>query len=460
MDSKNENREFTQNACKLCAPLGACLAYKGVKGAIPFLHGSQGCATYIRRYLISHFREPLDIAASNFSEASTIFGGGEALKTGILNIVRQYSPEMIGLASTCLSETIGEDVPLALRELNVAKNVAGLPPMPFASTPSYAGTHADGFQAAVLAMVRELSGKDAEDRSCPADSRPRVNLFPGMLSTADLRHLKEISEDFGLKPVILPDYSETMDGGPWTEYQKLPPGGTPVSEIKGMPGSSMSLEFGNVSPLGSSAAEYLEKEFGVSFRRMERPVGVKATDYFLSVLSHVSGKPVPEKYEKERARLIDSYVDGHKYVAGKTAAVFGEADMVTSICAFLSEIGITPVIAASGDMNSRFVAALKSAVPDFDEKDIRIIDAADFRDIEEAVEELSPDILIGSSKGFAMSRRTGIPLLRTGMPIHDRMGGSRILQIGYRGTQAFFDSICNTLMEKMQAGSEVGYTYI
>jgi nitrogenase molybdenum-iron protein alpha/beta subunit len=52
----------TQNACKLCAPLGAALVFKGIRGAVPLLHGSQGCSTYIRRYLISHFREPVDIA--------------------------------------------------------------------------------------------------------------------------------------------------------------------------------------------------------------------------------------------------------------------------------------------------------------------------------------------------------------------------------------------------------------
>ena len=41
----------TQNACKLCNPLGACLAFRGIESCVPFLHGSQGCATYIRRYL-------------------------------------------------------------------------------------------------------------------------------------------------------------------------------------------------------------------------------------------------------------------------------------------------------------------------------------------------------------------------------------------------------------------------
>ena len=72
-----EHPEFpsgSTNPCKLCTPLGACLAFKGIAGTVPLLHGSQGCATYIRRYLISHFREPIDIASTNFSEDSAVFG--------------------------------------------------------------------------------------------------------------------------------------------------------------------------------------------------------------------------------------------------------------------------------------------------------------------------------------------------------------------------------------------------
>ncbi|MDR1813320.1 MAG: hypothetical protein LBR18_00510, partial [Tannerella sp.] len=32
------------NACKQCTPLGACIAFRGIKGSLPMLHGSQGCA--------------------------------------------------------------------------------------------------------------------------------------------------------------------------------------------------------------------------------------------------------------------------------------------------------------------------------------------------------------------------------------------------------------------------------
>ena len=151
------------NACKLCTPLGACLAFRGVAGAIPFLHGSQGCATYIRRYLISHFREPMDIAASNFSEQSAVFGGGANLKTGLANVLRQYQPSLVGLATTCLSETIGEDVPGHLREFR--ESVTGAPPpIVHVSTASYRGTHMDGYHAAVRALVETLTGAAGPDK--------------------------------------------------------------------------------------------------------------------------------------------------------------------------------------------------------------------------------------------------------------------------------------------------------
>src|SRR5512133_2131655 len=126
----------TRNACKLCSPLGASIVFKGIRGCLPMLHGSQGCATYIRRYLISHYKEPVDIASSNFSEESAIFGGGQNFKSAVENIIHQYKPRLIGVASTCLSETIGDDIRLFLSRM-LDEN----PDLPagfvYASTPSY-----------------------------------------------------------------------------------------------------------------------------------------------------------------------------------------------------------------------------------------------------------------------------------------------------------------------------------
>ncbi|WP_298431689.1 nitrogenase component 1, partial [Geobacter sp.] len=40
-----------------CQPLGAELVAHAFEGSLPFVHGSQGCASYYRSTLNRHFRE-------------------------------------------------------------------------------------------------------------------------------------------------------------------------------------------------------------------------------------------------------------------------------------------------------------------------------------------------------------------------------------------------------------------
>jgi nitrogenase molybdenum-iron protein NifN len=442
----------TQNACKLCNPLGACLAFRGIENSVSFLHGSQGCATYIRRYLISHYKEPIDIASSNFNEDTAVFGGSHNLKLGLKNVSQQYKPAVIGIATTCLSETIGDDVPMILKEYKAIVGDAPMPIMIFASTPSYQGSHIDGFHAAVQATVKTL-----------AEAGPKtnvVNLFPGMISPSDIRYMKEIMSDFGIPYVLLPDYSQTMDGGPWGEYHRISPGGTPTSAIASSGSAMASIEFGSTLEAAKSAAGYLEATFGVPRHHMALPIGIKASDRFFATLETLSGKPMPETHQDERRRLVDAYADGHKYVFGRKVIIYGEEDLVISMASFLHEIGVVPVLCASGGKSGQMKKRLLEIIPNMDELGITAREGVDFVDIENETETLKPDFLIGNSKGFTMSKKSELPLIRIGFPIHDRFGGQRLHHLGYRGTQELFDRIVNTVIEQRQNSSEIGYTYM
>ena len=443
----------TQNACKLCNPLGACLAFKGIEKCVPFLHGSQGCATYIRRYLISHFKEPVDIASSNFNEDTAVFGGSHNLKLGLQNVTQQYKPDIIGIATTCLSETIGDDVDMILREYAGASGADELAPlMIHASTPSYQGSHIDGFHEAMRATVEKI-----------AEGGPKqnlLNLFPNMVSPADLRYMKEIMKDFNIPYVMLPDYSETLDGGPWGEYHRIPKGGTPLDAIGKTGKAGGSIEFTSTLAVEKSPAGYLEGKFGVPRYRLCLPVGIKQSDGFFTLLEKLSETPMPEKYADERRRLIDAYADGHKYVFGKKAIVYGEEDLVIAMTVFLREIGIIPVLCASGGKSGFLKKRLAELIPDLDEPGVKVRDGVDFVDIEAEAKILKPDLLIGNSKGFTLSRKNHIPMIRIGFPIHDRFGGQRRHHLGYRGTQELFDRIVNTIIEHRQNSSPIGYTYM
>ena len=439
----------TRNPCKACSPLGACLAFRGIEGAVPFLHGSQGCATYIRRYLISHFREPMDVAASSFSESSTVFGGGDKLRRGLDNVSRQYQPRMIGIATTCLVETIGEDVKMLLNDYHPAAEPA--PDLVHVSTPSYRGTHVDGFHAAVRAVVGQLA-----EAGEPTSS---VNLFPGAVSPADLRHLKEIASAFSLDVAILPDYSDTLDGAQLEEYRKIPEGGTPLASIRAMGRAAVSIEFGRTLEGSATGAAELERKFGIARKTLGWPVGVVESDRFFSELSAISGRPVPQIFVRERGRLVDSYVDAHKYVFGKRAIVYGEEDLVVGLAAFLCEIGIQPVLCASGGQSGRLEAAV-AAVTASSVGPVLARGNLDFAAVRELALEMKPDFMIGGSKGYSIARELDIPLIRVGFPIHDRIGGQRILHLGYRGAQQLFDAVTNTLLARAQDRSPVGYSYL
>jgi nitrogenase molybdenum-iron protein NifN len=444
-----KQRAASTNACKLCGPLGACLALRGIEGAVPFLHGSQGCATYIRRYLISHFKEPVDVAVSGFSEVTTIFGGAENLYAGLRNVTGSYHPGLIGIATTCLAETIGENVPMLLHEYRAAEPDA--PPLIHVSTPSYSGTHVDGYVATVRAIVEALAAGGEPTGS--------VNVFPGICSPADIRHLKEIFAGFGLGALILPDYSETLDGPQLDDYQKIPAGGTSVEAIRAAGCAQASIEFGRTLVGGGTAAAALESKFGVPRYTLGWPVGVRETDRFFELLFTLSGRPVPEAHSLERGRLIDSYVDAHKHVFGRRAVIYGDEDLVVGLAALLAEIGVQPVLCASGGESGHFAAAVKAVTADAAEP-VEVRQGADFGEIEELAPSLAPDFLIGSSKGHALARKLDIPLIRVGFPIHDRIGGPRILHLGYRGAQQLFDVVVNTLIARAQDRSPVGYSYM
>ncbi|MBP6611703.1 MAG: nitrogenase [Paludibacter sp.] len=426
----------TRNSCKLCAPLGASLVFKGIDGCVPLIHGSQGCATYIRRYMISHYKEPVDIASSNFSEEATIYGGSRNFITGINNIIKQYKPKVIGIASTCLSETIGEDIPGHIynyKEANELTRVK-MPTFIHASTPSYCGSHAEGFHNTVHASVKTLAEHDK--------TGSKVTILPGMVSPADIRYLKELLADFGLAFTLFPDYSETLDNVYTAEYQLIPTGGTTVHEIQRMGNARATIEFGTSFNKGFSrlkdknamqtAGEWLESSFYITNHQMPLPIGIESSDKFIEILKTLSGKELPEHHVKERGRLVDAYVDAHKYVFGKKALLYGEEDFVMAMADWCREIGVEPFF----------------------------IKGADFETLREKAEEFKPDFLLGNSKGYYIARERNIPLVRVGFPIHDRFGANRMHHIGYRGTQELFDRVVNALIEYKQENSPIGYKYL
>src|SRR5512137_3159723 len=209
-----------------CQPLGAELVAHAFEGSLPFVHGSQGCASYYRSTLNRHFREPAPAVSDAMTEDGAVFGGQNNLHEGLENAIALYHPKMVAVFTSCMPEVIGDDLTAFIKNARQKGFVPKDLPVPFANTPSFNGSHVTGYDAMLLAILHNLTeGKRIEGR-CTG----KLNLIPGFdANTANYREYKRILEAFGIPYTMLADISEVFDS-PLDGTYRLYPGGTPLVE--------------------------------------------------------------------------------------------------------------------------------------------------------------------------------------------------------------------------------------
>ncbi len=419
----------TVNPCKTCQPLGAIIAFRGIEGATTIVHGSQGCSTYMRLHLTHHFAEPIDVASSALNEKDTVYGGAANLKLALKNVLARYKPALVGVTTTCLTETMGDDVNRIVNEFKAEEQVNDVIIIPV-STPSYTGAMVDGFNLAVEAALNVLA-EEGEKKNCLAVI-PAANITP-----AEIREIKRIIEDF-IPFIFFPDYADTLDAPFFEELPLIFPGGTKIEAIKRVGSCRNGIILGVCG--GKNLAQLLTEKFGVAACRLPLPVGLKATDIFFQTLAEITGKTIPAHYQWERRLLLDALIDAHVITYGKRVAIFGDdADLVLALAGLAVELGMVVAICAVGPSNEQFVRQGAPAES--------ILNPVDFDELAQAVRKTRLDLLMGNSKGKFMAKEKNIPLLRFGFPIHDRLGAGRQQIFSYRGAIQMVDLIANTILE-------------
>ena len=434
------------NPCKMCMPMGAVSALCGIKSSMSILHGSQGCATYIRRHMATHYNEPVDIASSSLTEEGTVFGGEANLLKGLRNMIDLYAPEVIGVCTTCLAETIGEDVSAIVKKFYEQNPGLGVKIINIAS-PGYGGTQNEGWFAALRAILEQTE----------QDKKPngKINIITPQISPADTRWLKHFFGEMDVTFILLPDLSENLDGATEKKYKRLKTGGTSISDIAAMAGAKFTIEFSEFTDEKNSPAEFLKRAYGVPFVKLPLPIGLRGMDKLLHMLTD-DGDVITGRTKKARGRYLDAMVDSHKHCAQARAAAFGEPDFVAAIVRLCCENGILPVVAATGSVSAKLRETLACETENcadfhFDEG-ITILDDTDFDAIEKACVERNANLLIGSSDGRRIARKLNIPLIRCAFPIHDYVGGQRVRMFGFDGSLNILDMAANAMIEKTEAG--------
>ena len=425
------------NPAKTCQPIGAMYAALGIHGCMPHSHGSQGCCAYHRSHLTRHFKEPVVATSSSFTEGASVFGGLANMTQALGNIFTIYNPRVVAVHTTCLSEVIGDDIPMMIKK---ATEEGIIPPgkvVIHANTPSFVGSHVTGFANMVTGLVRylsEFSGK----------REVQLNLIPGFIDPADMRELKRIVRLMGVKTIMFPDTSGVLDLPQDGRYRMFPHGGATVEEIKSAGDSLGTIALGHFA--SHPAATELDEKCNVPCAFLELPYGLTNTDRFIHAMRNYGGVDVPATIGDERGRLLDAMSDMHQYFYGKRVAIAGDPDNVIALTQFLVELDMKPAYVITGSPGNHLEIRLGEILAE-QAPDALVKQNCDLFALHQWIKNKPVDLIIGNTYCKYISRVENIPFVRFGFPVLDRMGHRYFPSVGYMGALRLMEKINDALLD-------------
>ncbi len=430
-----ERKALRVNPAKTCQPVGAMYAALGVHECMPHSHGSQGCCAFHRMFLTRHFKDPAMASTSSFTEGASVFGGGSNLKTAAKNIFDIYDPKIIAVHTTCLSETIGDDLNAFIQDIEVPEGKF----MVHCNTPSYYGSHITGFSNMVTGFIKYLSKKTTVKNG-------KVAILPGFVNPGDMREMKRLATEMGVSYTMLPDTTGVMDSPMTGKFELYPKGGTTVEEIIGLGESELTLAFGKFA--SEVPAEALTKKCGVPNKLLPLPIGIARTDEYVMALQSYTKEDVPYSIEEERGQLVDILIDIHPYTYNKKVAIYGDPDTVLSIAEFVLEMGMIPKYMVTGTPGDAFEKAAAELFTKFGVEGCKAKAFGDLFELHQWIKAEGVDLLIGGTHGKYIARAEDIPFVRAGFPIIDRYIHSYMPLVGYKGGMRLAELIANALMDR------------
>jgi len=430
------------NPAHACQPLGAELAAHGFEGSLPFVHGSQGCASYYRSTLNRHFREPAPAVSDAMTEDGAVFGGQNNLHEALENAYALYKPKMMPIFTSCMPEIIGDDLTAFIKN---ARNKSIVPndfPLPYANTPSFNGSHVHGYDSMLLSILQTLTaGKQVEGR-CTG----KLNLLPGFdANTGNYREYHRICKEFGIPYTILGDISDVFDS-PLDGHYRIYPGGTKLDEAGDSINGKVTMAMGTYST--AKTFTWIKDSYSGKHVAMPLPFGIAKTDAFLMKLSELFGKPVPESLKAERGRAVDLMTDAHQYIHGKKFAVYGDPDYLLGYVSFLLEMGAVPhhILCSKGTkkLEKEIQALLDGSMYG---AGCKIYINKDLWHLRSLAATDPVDAIIGDTHGKYVAHDVKIPLFRFGFPIFDRVNLHRVPLVGYQGVLNMLSTICNKFID-------------
>jgi light-independent protochlorophyllide reductase subunit B len=196
--------------------------------------------------------------------------------------------------------------------------------------------------------------------------------------------------------------------------------------------------------VGRTTAQWLEADLPPAPHTETVPLGVGATCDFVREVAELAGVDPAPVLESDGARLpwysrsIDS-----TYLTGKRVFIFGDAThAIAAARVATEELGFEVV--GLGTYTRELARDVRAAAERYG---LTALITDDHLEVEAAVEELHPELVLGTQMERHIAKRFGIPCAVISAPVHVQDFPARYApQMGFEGANVLFDTWVHPLM--------------
>jgi light-independent protochlorophyllide reductase subunit B len=355
-------------------------------------------------------------------------GGDTAglFKRAVADAYDRFQPDAMIVGASCTAELIQDDPAGLARALNLPVPVIPL------ELPSYQKKENWGAAETFYRLVRALAGPHvpapgAQRPERDAARRATCNILGptalGFRNRDDLVEVRKLLDKLGV------------------DVNVVAPLGASPADIARLGEADFNISL--YPEIADVAAKWLERSFGQKTIRVT-PIGVGGTRDFIAAVAAIAGvDPAPVLDEPTSrlpwyARSVDS-----TYLNGKRVFIFADAShAIAAARVAATELGLTVV--GLGTYSREFARDVREAAALYG---LEALISDDYLEVEEAVEALVPDLVLGTQMERHIAKRLGIPCAVISAPVHVQDFPARYSpQMGFEGANVLFDTWVHPLM--------------
>ena len=407
--------------------VGAMRVATAMEGVHYVLHAPQG-DTYADLLFTMIERLPKRPPVTYTTFQARDLGGdtAELFKTTVRDAYERFRPQVMLVGASCTAELIQDD-PGGLA------HALGLPiPVVPLELPAYQRKENWGASTTFYQLVRAMAGPSAPLPGTarlqrPRGTRPRCNVLgPTALG---FRHRDDVDEVKALLSRL------------GVEVSVVAPLGACAADLARLGEADFNVVL--YPETATQAAQWLERTFGQPMVKTV-PLGLGGTrDFIAEVAQLAEVDPSPALLNcGSRSDWYSRSVDS-TYLTGKRVFVFGDATHAIAAARIATkEFGFTVV--GMGTYSREFAREVRAAAQIYS---VEALISDDYLEVESAVTELQPELVLGTQMERHIAKRLGIPCAVISAPVHVQDFPARYSpQMGFEGANVLFDTWVHPLM--------------